>query len=1474
MAEPKDPLPLEEQLDSSAEVRVRHNFSAQTKRLLAERVGYLCSNPGCRILTIGPRRGETKSVITGVAAHIAAASIGGPRYDATFSPEIRASYDNGIWLCANHAHQIDHDVGHFTVDVLRKWKSDAEDFAGKLMTGATGGARVALNDGWTSVSSDADYVAMVEMAQTAAVEHLASFKKLDEWPRYAVQLGMSLSNQAGNGQEFTVDQLAGIVRLSREIKLVAPPGTGKTTTMVQLGDAIAAGGAVPLLIPLPEWSGSPKDSLEWAADLQAFRALPAGSLRRLMASGDLVLLLDGLNELPGDARSRLIAHLDTLRREYPLMMLVISTRRQALDIPFGKATVEIQELADDQQEEIARSLNGDAGLEMLDHAWRTAGLRDLVGIPLYLSALLRLAPNGALPETKDEVIAALVKDHEKDWRRSDTIETTLGGQHALLLQEIATSATKAGQTSIGPELAMAAIANVAESVPFAGLPSPKQVLDTLVNMHALRRDEDGKVRFSHHQLQEWYASQAVEAMLLAHSFPDLLLSDALSIDVINVRAWEESLLFACERLSRRDAAGLAAVSKVVRVTIGIDPSLAAAVIRRSSARLWDLVSEIVMRFSFAWHQPDSADLALSFMVATGRPEFAATVWPLISQSDRQKQLEALRMAGRFTPSAFEEQLTAGYDNLPEETRATLLGEFVDAGGMDGIDGAVRWALGDPSSKVKIEVIESLIFRRAGRHASKILEVSGPDVWAAVATKGYYEEGVENPDHITRLRAERAAAIGRETSLARKLSLILEVRRDLLDEGEILPILESPQLDMRKEGIGWTLTRLNEIAPQILAKALVSRIGNGLTIPYGSEALLETIEPQDTGPVARAALEAASRDVGMAAAAIVGATTVRCMLDEWLILDQGIRDLGRAVTKEQRDTENLKASVIKATKPATFLTVLLQFAEETRPYTIAALSELLRDHGSDRESKVMPVDEDIRSRVVDMLVGWAGALVANSDTDRGQMNDLATAMRRFPDSRLVKPAEQLLDADIKGAAEERANDMIEARRGGVRYARMSYDWTYRDLLREIGDSAAKQALLARLGDEQFGSHAACGLAQLFAPSTDSPNTGNPVFRHWIDYRRAALAHQARQSAPNISLPEADAILAEAERHLFPESLAPARAINMAGWGFMIPHGNRDELISRLFGCTVTSRSRFDLITKLFLGGHKPDHTVLLVGLQLLFAENERNMWSLENDPWEVFRWLELFPQSTKPESLFDALDIVAKHFRDNLRGRIDGLLTSIRHMPGDGGPGLLRELARRHPDFLQDHSWYQALISFDALDALGVVVQMSDDPDSGWSPDRTAYSFPGDLGYALEQRPGGLEKLSSTFAGAALPRTKAFLAKAMLETGRTELFMQLVEDPTGREVIRRELHMALQSIAYRRDPPIRGSGSFTHIPVDASPLRAALFRLANGGDAAAAEFGKRCLTELEELRSDYGRVDTEPRHPDIKQGVAWPNPLVA
>ncbi|MBU5676819.1 hypothetical protein KQI88_10350 [Alkaliphilus sp. MSJ-5] len=45
---------------------------------MAKRVAYICSNPGCGKLTSGPHSDSSKASIIGVAAHITAASKGGP----------------------------------------------------------------------------------------------------------------------------------------------------------------------------------------------------------------------------------------------------------------------------------------------------------------------------------------------------------------------------------------------------------------------------------------------------------------------------------------------------------------------------------------------------------------------------------------------------------------------------------------------------------------------------------------------------------------------------------------------------------------------------------------------------------------------------------------------------------------------------------------------------------------------------------------------------------------------------------------------------------------------------------------------------------------------------------------------------------------------------------------------------------------------------------------------------------------------------------------------------------------------------------------------------------------------------------------------------------------------------------------------------------------------------------------------------
>ena len=105
---------------------MRDNFPKSIIETLAKRVAYRCSNPNCQQLTSGPSEIEDKSVNIGVAAHISAASKGGPRFNADMSHEERCSINNGIWLCQNCAKLIDNDSIRYTVESLIVWKSISE----------------------------------------------------------------------------------------------------------------------------------------------------------------------------------------------------------------------------------------------------------------------------------------------------------------------------------------------------------------------------------------------------------------------------------------------------------------------------------------------------------------------------------------------------------------------------------------------------------------------------------------------------------------------------------------------------------------------------------------------------------------------------------------------------------------------------------------------------------------------------------------------------------------------------------------------------------------------------------------------------------------------------------------------------------------------------------------------------------------------------------------------------------------------------------------------------------------------------------------------------------------------------------------------------------------------------------------------------------------------------------------------------
>ena len=99
---------------------VRDEFPRKVQQILAARAGHKCSI--CEDPTSGPGEDLESAVSDGIAAHITAASRGGPRYDPSLSSEQRSSLANGMWLCTKHGREIDTPASGYTAAVLRGLK--------------------------------------------------------------------------------------------------------------------------------------------------------------------------------------------------------------------------------------------------------------------------------------------------------------------------------------------------------------------------------------------------------------------------------------------------------------------------------------------------------------------------------------------------------------------------------------------------------------------------------------------------------------------------------------------------------------------------------------------------------------------------------------------------------------------------------------------------------------------------------------------------------------------------------------------------------------------------------------------------------------------------------------------------------------------------------------------------------------------------------------------------------------------------------------------------------------------------------------------------------------------------------------------------------------------------------------------------------------------------------------------------------
>jgi len=1437
--------------------------------------------PDCGIPTRGAASDNEGTINVGFAAHITAASPDGPRYNPNLTSDQRKHHSNGIWLCGTHAKLIDSDEEHFTVEELVSWKRIAEhrSFYDVVSSKPSPFKAIHVDGG--------DVQTAVDLLLNFSKSDLSAFQHMPGWPSHAIALTLKIMDEK-NSDVFTASNLAPAIEVFGEIAVIAPPGTGKTTTLLQLTEAILdSASSVAVFVPLSEWSTRSDTFFQSLVRRAAFRGTRERQFELLAEHGRLVLILDGWNELDEPSKRRARSEVKSLRRDFPDIRLVVSSRHKAFDIPVDGPVVEVDVLTEEQQLEIAKALRGSEGESLMEHAWRTSGLRELIAIPLYLTAFLKQAPGGSLPATKEEVLRSFVTELEQDPDKLATLREALQGFHSTFLEAIAVEATHQETVTLSEAQARAVVNSVQERLrtekQIAKVLQPMNVLDALVSTHMLVRSggEPGGVSFQHQQFQEWYASFWVQQQMLFAVSGDNDAKKTLRENVLDVPIWEEAVLFACDQLSRADQDNIKAVVSAVLETLGIDPLFSAEMIYRSSEEVWEQVKGDVIFFAAKWHTKGRVDRAIKFMIDTGRAEFSKYIWPLISNPDDQVHLHALRSGRRFRLSVLGTDVLDRIAGLPEKLRVNVVAEIASNGDMDGIEFAAILAKNDSSSNVKKSVIESLLFRRADRFAKDILESASKEIWRSVARKWPPHEFTD-PRLSARMQKEAAKLLIEETDPRQVLNMILSLSdRNHLTGMKIRELIEKIDFSDKSQNNTWLFQRLHELYPEDVLGALVSLLESGKPVPSRTSDLLRASNLViDEGPLIERVLRSSGEDKGAESAIIIiGPKTIGQLIDKMFRIQEKIKNSIGRHDKELSDEYHRLSHWISNTKPDSFIQEVLERSATEDPCKISLLADLISRHGRGVERHPLEVEATAHDRATVTVQRWAKTLLVSPEATRAQFADIAQAAERLGSPKLVPVLQELLSEDLlrrKQAMEE----FQEARKKGRHIqndARMSWTLQYRGAFAAIGDDQTVQIMKTYLPNTDFGFDAAHVLKAVWKKSMPVEKE-NGYHRQWPYFSEAPEQYIHRQSEIGAEThPFVNDILAVIEDLIQPNAgdADYRHALKLATVAFSMPYVNKANKIASMLQLPLPAIEKQNLLQVLVLSGETIPSEVVLQGIDDLLENAKTNPWMIrEQGGWRLNEWLRLLPFTEIPGSTLGVLDRLEE--RQLHPWKLRGLLSALSYAPSDEAENVLSELARRDERFLTEYDWLEALTKRNTLTAARILLDLV--CNASFSDKRGNHNrmdFGRKLSAFMTSHEKFRQEVYERFSRVADTPAKSILEYAIANAADADGVFLLVRGGAAQDKGFRgtALYTALRHVLVGQTP-MESSGMQQLYSLPAPELREGLFDIVVNGNAAESRLATECLTTIDEIRDDYGHVDAEPRHPNIALGVPWPQIALA
>ncbi|MBD2216764.1 HEAT repeat domain-containing protein [Calothrix sp. FACHB-1219] len=418
-----------------------------------------------------------------------------------------------------------------------------------------------------------------------------------------------------------LDVLEGLRKYAKEhVLLVGRPGSGKSTSLARLlleeaekarsplnppflrGEVKSseppflrgAGGIIPVLVELRYYQTSILDLIQDFCKRHRL-LLDTTTIEQLLFAGDLLLLIDGINELPSEAARQ---DLYKFRQDYQKTTPMIFTTRDlgvGGDLGITKK-LEMQPLTAEQMQQFVCAYLPEQGEQMLQHLgdrlrefgetplllWMLCSLFDpKVGIPPNLGLVFREFTQNSYKNLKQDI---LVKDETWDW-------------WFLLLQHLAFRMTKGDKLT---ELNVAIPKSEVEKVLTEFLKGEKfdpprdhafKSLRDLLKYHLIQLGANEQIEFRHQLIQEYYTAEC-----LLKQLPNLS-DDCLKREYLNYLKWTEPLVLMLELLDN-EAPTLRVVKLALEVDWQLGARLAGAVKSDLQQQTVNLVAELEIPLLF------------------------------------------------------------------------------------------------------------------------------------------------------------------------------------------------------------------------------------------------------------------------------------------------------------------------------------------------------------------------------------------------------------------------------------------------------------------------------------------------------------------------------------------------------------------------------------------------------------------------------------------------------------------------------------------------------------------------------------------------------------------------------------------------------------------------------------------------------------------------------------------------------------